>query len=350
MTFDAPLAATTVGSFPHTNPDVACQLILENFPEIPVWPQLPSCGLREQMEIQYSEGLPRVVIDEDKRRMFIDTSGDPTPDLEKFYENVITENLDHFAISTEYSRGLPAMLDHLERADRSAIRYLKMQVTGPVSFGLTTVDQNKRAIYYDEVFRDVIVKGMAAKARWQLRQFYPLNEKRICFVDEPILSAFGSSTYVSVKREDVVSQLKEMVEAIHGEGALAGIHCCGNTEWTIPIDAGFDIINFDAFGYGDSIGLYPEQMKGFLEGGGVLAWGIVPTSQEFHNQTVESLMSRFDKLVDDLASKGLDKALLIQQSLITASCGVGSIPVERAEGVTRMIKQVSDGLKERHGQ
>ena len=348
MTFDAPFAATTVGSFPHTDPAIACDLILENFPEIPVWPQLPACSLHEQMEIQYSEGLPRIVIDEDKRRMFIDTSGDPTSDLERFYENVITENLDHFAISPQYSRGIPAMMDRLERQDRSSIKYLKMQVTGPVSFGLTTVDQNKRASYYDEIFRDVITKGMAMKARWQLRQFQSLCEKRICFVDEPILSAFGSSTYVSVKREDVVAQLKEMVEAIHIEGGLAGIHCCGNTEWTIPIDAGFDIINFDAFGYGESIGLYPEQMKTFLQGGGVLAWGIVPTSEAFHQQSVDSLMARFDALVKDLASKGLDSSLINRRSLITASCGVGSVPVDRAEGVTRMIKQVSDSLKERH--
>ena len=280
--------------------------------------------------------------------MFIDTSGDSTSDLERFYENVISENLDHFAISPQYSRGIPAMLDRLERQDRSSIKYLKMQVTGPVSFGLTTVDQNKRASYYDEIFRDVITKGMAMKARWQLRQFKPLCEKRICFVDEPILSAFGSSTYVSVKREDVVAQLKEVVEAIHTEGGLAGIHCCGNTEWTIPIDAGFDIINFDAFGYGESIGLYPEQMKTFLQGGGVLAWGIVPTSEAFHQQSTDSLMARFDELVDDLASKGLDASLINRQSLITASCGVGSVPVDRAEGVTRMIRQVSDSLKERH--
>ncbi len=85
------------------------------------------------------------------------------------------------------------------------------------------------------------------KCRWQIQKFKPYADKIICFIDEPILSAFGSSTYVSVKREDVVALIGEVVEAVHAEGAMAGVHCCGNTDWSILIDAGVDIINFDAF-------------------------------------------------------------------------------------------------------
>ncbi len=348
MTFKAPLAATTVGSFPHRDPTTACDLVLASFPEIPVWPQLPACGLNEQMEIQFSEGMPCVVIDDDRQRMYIDTSGDTSLPLAEFYENYMNENVEHFAISREFSRGIYAMEERMSSMSLPDLKYFKMQVTGPVSFGLAVVDENKRAIYYNEMFRDVIVKAIAMKARWQLRRFKALCVDRICFIDEPILSAFGSSTYVSVKRDEVVALLTEVVEAIHAEGGLAGIHCCGNTEWTIPIDAGVDIINFDAFGYGDSIGLYPRQMKKFLEEGGILAWGIVPTSEAFDKQSTETLAARFEKLVEDLVSKGIDGDILTRNSLITASCGVGSVPVERAERVTRKIKCVSDRLKERY--
>ena len=79
-------------------------------------------------------------------------------------------------------------------------------------------------------------------------------------------------------REDVIAKLSEVVEAVHAEGALAGVHCCGNTEWSIPIDAGVDIVNFDAFDYGETIALYPEAVKRHLEAGNALAWGIVPTN------------------------------------------------------------------------
>ena len=116
----------------------------------------------------------------------------------------------------------------LSEKNLPSLKFFKSQVTGPITFGLATVDENKRAIYYNDVFRDVVVKGMTMKARWVLNKFKPLGYDQVCFVDEPILSAFGSSTYVSVQRADVVSFLNEVVEAIHKEGALAGAHCCGN--------------------------------------------------------------------------------------------------------------------------
>jgi len=346
MSFQASLAATAVGSFPHVEPSAACDLILAHLPEVPVWPQLPMRGLNEQMEIQFSEGMPGIVLDREKSRMFFDTSGDTSPALEQFYENYLAGNLDYFAITESHSQGIFAMKERLAAADRSVLKYMKMQVTGPVSFGLTVVDENKRAIYYNEIFRDVVVKGLAMKARWQLRYFEPLCPLRICFVDEPILSAFGSSTYVSVHRADVVAQIREIADAIHEEGGLAGIHCCGNTEWTIPIDAGLDIINFDAYEFGYSVSLYPQAMKQFMEGGGVLAWGIVPTSEKILQETTASLCARFYKAAGRLAEKGVEKKLILQNALITASCGTGSIPVERAERVIRETKKVSDRLKE----
>ena len=103
------------------------------------------------------------------------------------------------------------------------------------------------------------------KARWLLNKFKPFGYDQICFVDEPILSAFGSSTYVSVQRTDVVSSLNEVVESIHNDGALVGTHCCGNTEWSILIDAGVDIISFDAYEFGETIGYYPGKMNAFFE-------------------------------------------------------------------------------------
>ena len=348
MKFDASLAATSVGSFPHATAGPACDIILNCFPEVPVWPQLPAISCLEQMEIQYSEGLPCIVVDTVKERMYFDTEGDSTEALEQFYQNVLTENLNYFAISPEYAHGLAEMENRLNQTDRSSMKYFKMQVTGPITVGLGIVDENKRAIYYNEMFRDVVVKNTAMKARWQLQKFRPLFEKRICFIDEPILSAFGSSTYVSVHREDVVAYLGEVVEAIRTEGGLPGIHCCGNTDWTIPIDAGVDIINFDAYDYGVTIPLYGEQMKTFLERGGILAWGIVPTSEKIEDETTESLVAKFESMVDMLIAKNIDRDNILQNALITASCGTGSVPVERAEKVSEQTKRVSDLLKEKY--
>jgi metal-sulfur cluster biosynthetic enzyme len=252
------------------------------------------------------------------------------------------------AISPDFSKGIYALESRL-KSKGSKLPILKVQTTGPCSFSLTITDQDKRAIYYNEEFRDVVIKAMAMKCRWQVQKFSPYAEKIICFIDEPILSAFGSSTYISVKREDVVSILKEVIDAVHQENALAGIHCCGNTEWSILIDAGIDIVNFDAFGYGETIAMYPEHVKKHLEKGGMLAWGIVPTSSAIREQTVESLEAHFEKMIDFLASKGISKQLITEQAIITPSCGTGSMKAEDAEKVFEMVKLLTKRMKDKYG-
>jgi hypothetical protein len=339
--------ATGIGSFPHAKAEDAVHLILKSIPEAPVWPQLPANGINEQMEAQYSEGLPRVVIDREKERMYIDTSGDYSLDLATFYENFLAENVEYFQITPAFSKGLYAM----EAALKSAGGHrplVKLQTTGPLTFGLTIVDENKRAIYYNAEFMDAIVKGLAMKCRWQIRRFRSLAKNVLCFVDEPILSAFGSSTYMGVSREDVVAKLKEVIEAVQAEGALAGVHCCGNTEWTILIDAGTDVISFDAFNFAHTVALYPEAMKRHLEAGKVLAWGVVPTnSATLQSQTPASLLATFNEGVERLAKAAkTDRALVVQQAMITPSCGTGSLPVADSERAFDLLFRISRGLRE----
>lgn len=345
MAFHPECMATGIGSFPHQEASAACEVILKTIPEMPLWPQLSKADYREQMEIQFSEGMPRVVLDETKQRMYFDTSGDPTSELEKFYENFMSENLEHFRISPDFSRGIYEMEKRLTGIDLSPVKFFKNQVTGPVTFGLAIVDENKRSIYYNDVFRDVVVKGITMKARWLLGRFKPLGLNQVCFVDEPILSAFGSSTYVSVQREDVVSNINEVIEAVHAGGALAGTHCCGNTEWPILIDAGVDIISFDAYEYGDTVGYYPDRMKKFLEEGGALAWGIVPTSEKINRETPDSLVENLRGKVKKLTEKGIDEDLIWERCLLTPSCGTGSLSVELAEKIFDHLSEVSRLLR-----
>jgi hypothetical protein len=347
--------ATAIGSLPHSDPERAVDVVLASIPEAPTWPQIPKLGLNEQMEVQYAEGIPCVVTDRVKGRLHFDTATDYSEAFAAFYEVYLAAaqagpgagDFSSMAISPEYSRGIYALENRL-KAEGKKRPFVKVQTTGPCSFALTVTDENKRAIYYNEEFRDVIIKAMAMKCRWQIQKFTPYAEQMICFIDEPILSAFGSSTYVSVKREDVVAHIKEVVDAVHAEGALAGVHCCGNTEWSILIDAGVDIVNLDAFGFGETIAMYPKAVETHLIRGGAIAWGVVPTSPAIRQQTPEALLAQFEKMVDHLAAKGIDRQLIIEQAMITPSCGTGSMEVGDAERVFQLLPLVSQALRAKY--
>jgi hypothetical protein len=349
--------ATAVGSMPHRDAAKALDVVLATIPEAPIWPQLTGRGWNEQMEVQFSEGIPRRVIDREKGRMYFDTSGDYSEAFAEFYQAYLAAmdpeqgsgDCSAMAISPEHAAGFYALTERLkgEGGRRPA---LKCQTTGPCTFALATVDENKRALYYNEEFRDVIVKALAMKSRWQIQRLKPFAERVICFVDEPILAGFGSSTYVSVGRDDVVASIAEVIEAIRQEGAISGVHCCGNTEWSIPIDAGADIISFDAFQYGETIAIYPDHVRRLLEQGRALAFGLVPTSAQVREQTVATLTDHYDRLVDQLAEKsGLAKPLIHEQTILTGSCGTGTMSVEDAERVFALTGDLTRALRSRHG-
>jgi hypothetical protein len=347
--------ATAIGSMPFNDPERAVDLILSKLPEAPHWPQLPRLGLYEQMEIQFSEHMPCAVIDREKNRLYFDTSGDYSEAFAQFYETYLLamdpeEGNGDFAavaVSPAFSRGIHSLEEKLRKQDMK-LPFVKCQVTGPCSFALAVVDEKKRAIYYNEEFRDMIVKTLAMISRWQIQTFRPYAGQVICFIDEPILSAFGSSTYVSVRRDDVISLLTDMIDAIHADGGIAGMHCCGNTEWSIPIDAGVDIISFDAFQYGETIAMYDNAVKTHLMQGGALAWGIVPTSTAIREQTVEKLAERLEGLMNNLASKSIEKQLIADQALLTPSCGTGSLTSEDTKIVYDRLASLSARMKEKH--
>lgn len=347
---------TGIGSMPFTDPDYAVDVILKNFPEAPYWPQLPKHGVNEQMEIQFAGGMPSAIIDREKNRLYFDTAADYSDELASFYEQYMaimesadgSGDLSFMAIKPENSSGIYTLERKLQEGKKKP-PFVKVQNTGPCSFALSVVDENKRAIYYNEEFRQMIIKTMALKSRWQIQRMRPLAENVICFIDEPILSAFGSSTYVTVQREEVVANLAEVIEAVHMDKAYAGIHCCGNTEWSILIDAGVDILSFDAFEYGETIAMYAESVKPFLEKGGMIAWGIIPTSTKIHEQTAESLANRLEQLIESLAAKGINKTLIAEQALITPSCGTGTLQPEEAEKVLQLTGEVSKIMKAKYG-
>ena len=115
-------------------------------------------------------------------------------------------------------------------------------------------------------------------ARWQIRLLRAARPHVIIFVDEPYMASFGSA-YISLSREQVVSMLDEVFAAIKSEGAISGVHCCGNTDWSVLMDTQVDILNIDADGFLENLALYPDELKAFLERGGAIAWGIVPNTE-----------------------------------------------------------------------
>ena len=332
--------ATAIGSMPHVEPREACSLVLINISEIPVWPQLPTKSFLENMYVQFSEGFPGAIVEGE--RIWVDRSKDLSKPLEQLYTAYLENNIEYGAINTRYAAGLHAFLKEAKQKGRKAV---KGQVTGPISFGLSVTDQNRRPLLYDEVLADAIAKHLRLKAAWQEKMLKRVCSNTIISVDEPYLSSLGSA-FISFPRGQVVTLLEEVLGGISG---LKAIHCCGNTDWSVLLQTSIDILSFDAYNYGETLALYPAEVKNFLGRGGVIAWGIVPNDEQtLAKETEASIRDRLEKAMRLLSEKGISYDTIISQCLITPSCGLGSIPIKAATRALELTAAVSADFRRRH--
>jgi hypothetical protein len=339
-----------IGSLPLENHTEATELIFDFTPQIPLWPQLPVYK-EEGMILQFVPGLPGLTVANGK--VFIDTDS-PTFETEllAFYEEYlkVTEgdiplNESRFLLSQDVARGFYSFLAEAEK-EKDGLIGLKGQTTGPITFCTGLVDQAGRAIFYNDQLRDAAVKHLAMKAKWQTRKMAEIAGQPIMFFDEPGLAGLGSSAFITITPEDIIACFSEVFEAVRAENGLTGVHVCANTEWPVLFESGVDIVSYDAYSYFDKLILYPDELVKFFSRGGILATGIVPTAPEFIDlEQVDSLVEKWFVQSRQLQALGIDEKTIFQQTLITPSCGTGTVSVDQARKVLEMTKGVSEKIR-----
>jgi hypothetical protein len=347
MDFRPNYLTTLIGSVPYTDTAGACSRILEDV-DIPFWPQMVRLSFHENMYTQYGAVLPGVVIDDEKEKITFNTTGDLTPALEVFYRHFLEDDIDYFGLPEDAAVGFYTMLEKLSQTTGN---WVKGQVTGPLSMGLTITDQDLRASLYNDMLADVLVKNAAMNARWQIRQLKKVRSNVMIFVDEPYMASFGSA-YISLDRLQVVDMLDEVFEAIHAEGGLAGVHCCANTDWSVLLDTQVDILNLDAYGYLGNLALYPAELRKFLDDDGVVAWGIVPNTPSIFTVTPQGLAAQLREGLGMVCEKAAARGVEIfpedfnSRSLVTPACGLGPTTPEVADQVLPTLAQTGELLRQ----
>jgi len=333
------LCTTAMGILPHTDVDAALALALSV--DIPFWPQLPRVSFYEDMYAQASDGLPGIVLDLENERVTFDTV--------RFYDELLayaekSQEPGFFSLSPAYSAVYHRFLA-LDFSDRVAIRG---QTIGPISFGLKVADEARRPIIYNSDVKAILLEFLAGKINRQLAEMQAVHPSAFVWLDDPGLEFIFSSLsgYVDVvAREDMA----EFLDNLHG---LKGLHLCGNPDWDFLLEADLDLLSFDAYTRGELLIRYAGQIQRFLERGGVLGWGIVPTgTAELTREGVESLAGRLEAQWDYMCGQGIDRERIVRQGMLApATCCLvnrdGAVTVERAFALVRAVSEI---LRERYG-
>jgi len=332
---------TGIGTLPDTEAEAACRRVFRHLKDVPFWPQLPRRTPLENMYLQYSEGFPGVVVENE--RIFVEPdAADFDSRLEALYKAYIDGASDDFAVSPERAAGLYAFLSHSHR--ELTPRAAKGQVIGPISWGLSATDRQGRVVLADETLADAVAKFLRLKAASQEKQLRTVARETVIFIDEPYLSTLGSATAAVVLAPDRVRDL--IGEVLCGLEGITGIHCCGAAEWPLLLGLPVDIISFDAYNYAASLALYPAEVKAYLARGGTIAWGIVPNDEQvLYGESVASLADRLGEAIAPFTREGPSFRDILNQSLVTPCCGLAALSPEAAETALSVLAELSTRMR-----
>ena len=324
-----------IGSLPHTDPNKACSLVARYLSKAPAWPQLPKRSFLEEMIVQYSEGMPGLVINTNSLSIRHDESFEYS--VEKLYSSYINNEYSSYPISVRHAAGLHEFMNTFNQSCVAT----KGQIVGPLTFGLMLKDDQGQSILHDEFMIDLCARLLRLKASWQENELRKLGKKTIMFIDEPVMASYGSA-YFTVSKEKILKMLGEVIGGISG---ICGIHCCGNTDWSILLNTNIHIISFDAYNYASSLEFFPSEVKAFLDRGGAIAWGIVPNTPEtLQKENISSLKDRLEEAMAPFIRHGIKHKQLKEQCLITPCCGLSGLSETAAESALALLLQLSEAI------
>jgi len=342
--------ATGIGSLPYTGPDQAVDLIASCFKQIPHWPQLPRRGSAEGLVPQYLHILLRknILILDEQKAVFCTDHPHWEQRLMDLYQLLLDESSnresDEFALPATSAAGFYEFEQRVPELSKD-ILCLKGQICGPVTVGFQVTDPQKCPSFYNQTLREIINYVLAGQAGWQVRRLKQLGFPALLFIDDPAIYGYGSSTSVGLGRQEIQDSLKIIIERIRSGGGFTGAHCCAGIDWSLLLELDLDIVNFDAYDYLSSMLIYSQELDLFLQKGGVLAWGIVPTSEAAWQEDSCSLYERLRQGIEALARRGVDEHRLNRQLIITPSCGTGTLTVELAERIYRLTAELVEKLE-----
>ncbi|OEU64897.1 MAG: hypothetical protein BBJ57_11185 [Desulfobacterales bacterium PC51MH44] len=339
MSIPGNLLTTAMAVMPHTDVERALQAALSL--DVPFWPQLPNYSYYEDMYVQAAEHFPGIMLDVEKRTLRFS--------LEKFIDE-LEETMTHFEdpqyfdVSEAYSVVYHRFLS-LNLSDRPAIRG---QLEGPISFGFNILDQDERSILFDDTVRPFMLEFLARRINVQLDRLKNLNENAFMFIDEPGLQFLFSamSGYGDVKAKEDLDLFFSMVDRPRG------VHLCGNPDWDFLLGLDLDILSLDVYTNAEIFSSYASSIRRFIEKGGVLVWGIVPTGTEFfEKESIDSLIAQMEGVWQILGKKGIDIEHMLTKSMLSPAtcCLVNPDKEKTVEKAFARIKLLSEALKEKYG-
>lgn len=330
-------AVSGVGSLPFATPAHAIDFIARWCPDVPFWPQLRRMSPREAMVPQtFGANLRHLSPLRGEHGYAIASDR-----VVRFFEALDRAEA---AFDPANAAGFFAFVDACERGVFRGARAVKGQMMGPITTACSLSVEG--ILFVDHPgYRIGIADYIVRLARWQVDTLLKCASSVILVLDEAYLGV--AIRQVPVRRDIVVDLLKSVILRVRRPGVLVGIHCCDELPLSVVNEIEADLYSFDAHQGGATFAAHAEG-KRFVDGGGHVAWGWIPTLDSLDGITADHVVARWLDAASALGATD-DRALarLHDRSLITASCGLAGSSPATCERSFQLASAASAGFARR---
>jgi methionine synthase II (cobalamin-independent) len=332
-------ASTGIGSMPHTQVELGLQAALAM--DIPFLPQMPMHHPSEYMIPSALEGLPGLSYDED---------GMCTVDLAKWEAGraAFEAQLEAALSSGDYDAFEPtpeacrAWRPFLWEVENRKLRLAKAQIAGPFTVLSVARTSDGRATLEVPGLDQAMYRLVMARSLAMVKSLRRTGTTPLFFLDEPGLYAFQRS---QPRHLLVLQELKLLTLALQREGALVGIHCCGNTDWGALLDVQPDLLSLDVRLSLDAMLEETEALSRFLAAGATLSLGVIPTDLT-SSYDVGELTDSVEASLKAALPKGQSFTQVLAHLMLTPACGLAMRSVQDAERILGELRTAQRRLHE----
>lgn len=326
-------AVTGIGSLPFTSAASAIRCVGDFSPEVPFWPQLPQLS---ESENAIGQGLS-VVADlvEPRREGYGYQVREGQIDL-------VVEILHRSSgeLTPLNAAGFGAFEGVLSSGLFNCARAVKGQIEGPITLSSYLFHRGQPFLSDPSLF-SAIAFHVSQIICWQIDRLKSAGLPVLLFVDEPALCLKAPANAVS--EEQRLSALGATLHDARSRGAYAGLHCCAARPFERMFHTQPDILSFDAHEGLESF-FADSHALDFVNQGGTVAYGVVPTKRHLNAVDAASLFIRWL----EAASRTGDPQRLARRAMITATCGLGLLDTASvaesfhvAHGVSKLVRSLT---------
>ena len=337
------LKCLPTGRLPYEDDALATKMMLKLFEHSPYLALLPNLSQEDNVTNATLANLLGVAF-KDKRYYLMSN-------LEKFkqislyldsvYNEPTAEKLELFAINTSFMQKYLQILKRLKPAETV------VSLLGPFSMSQILIHKSGMQILADKMYRKFIIQALAAKALWMISEIKSVSPDTtpIIILEEPLLYKIGD-----VKRENeeitkdvIVNLFAKVIQKIKEYHGLVGIQCFEKCDWQIPIEAGADIISFDAYNNPNNLTIIADKVNNYLAGGGRINWGVVPVMTEalVKSLTIDQVYDRFANTIENLVIAGVSERLAYNRAMVSINGNVDKLPLIFAEKALMLSAQLA---------